>query len=231
VGDIAPAFGRAIFFWSRLLNSWIKAFAVPVLGLALCLMATPVIAVEEPAFKVLKKERDFELREYSPYVVAEIEVDATFEEAGNLAFNALFRYISGNNRGAEKIEMTAPVTQNAAGTKIEMTAPVTQQARQEGRVHVVGFVLPARFTVENAPEPGDARVKLRQVPARTVAVAQYSGTWSQPRYDRVEGELRDWLKANGWAAIGTATFARYNPPIMPWFLRRNEVQIEVAKPS
>jgi hypothetical protein len=29
------------------------------------------------------------------------------------------------------------------------------------------------------------------------------------------------------APAGTPVIARYNPPFTPWFLRRNEVQIEI----
>ena len=32
-------------------------------------------------------------------------------------------------------------------------------------------------------------------------------------------------------ATGEPVFARYNPPFMPWFFRRNEVLIAVDKPT
>lgn len=41
------------------------------------------MAIEEPRFKVLEQDGSFELREYSPYIVAETRVEAGFEDAGN----------------------------------------------------------------------------------------------------------------------------------------------------
>jgi len=31
----------------------------------------------------------------------------------------------------------------------------------------------------------------------------------------------------GWKRLGTPVWARYNPPFMPWFMRRNEILIPV----
>jgi len=91
-------------------------------------LATPAaMAVEEPRFKLLENEGSFELREYSSYIVAETRVEADFEDAGGIAFQRLFRYISGNNVAQREIAMTAPVTQSR-GEKISMTAPVSQVA-------------------------------------------------------------------------------------------------------
>ena len=35
----------------------------------------------------------------------------------------------------------------------------------------------------------------------------------------------------GLTAIGEPVFARYDPPFMPWLLRRNEIQIRVQTPA
>ena len=201
-----------------------------LLGL-LASMAMPAMAIEEPAFKVIEKSGRVEIREYPSYLVAETRVKADFADAGNLAFRPLFNYISGNNRRQEKIEMTAPVSQAAepgAGEKIEMTAPVTQAAAPDntGR-YVIGFVMPARYTLESIPQPADERVTIRQIPARAMAVLGYSGTWGQERYAEHEKALRDEISGMGWQVRGAIEFARYDPPFMPWFLRRNEVMVEV----
>ena len=67
------------------------------------------MAIEEPGFKVLQQDGGFELRQYAPYIVAETRVEAGLEDAGSVAFERLFRYISGNNVAQQKIAMTAPV--------------------------------------------------------------------------------------------------------------------------
>ena len=43
-----------------------------------------------------------------------------------------------------------------------------------------------------------------------------------------EGELRDALARDGVEARGHAMCAGYNPPWTPWFLKTNEVMLEVT---
>ena len=64
------------------------------------------------------------------------------------------------------------------GTRIAMTAPVTQVSTGP-RTWRVQFMMPAEHTLQSLPAPKDARVRLRAVPPRQVAVIRYSGTWSQ----------------------------------------------------
>jgi len=92
----------------------------------------PTRAIEEPAYEVTAKIGDIELREYAPYVVAEVLITGSATEAGNEAFRILASYIFGTNKGEKKLAMTAPVTQTAAPTKLEMAAPVIQSAAPAG---------------------------------------------------------------------------------------------------
>ena len=197
----------------------------------IALASTSVMAIEEPVFRVVGKSGRMELREYSSYLVAETRVKAEFADAGNLAFRPLFNYISGKNQRQEKIDMTAPVSQFAerdVGEKIAMTAPVTQVPAMDSEGNfVIGFTMPARYNRDNIPRPTDARVSVREVPSRTMAVLAYSGTWSMARYAEHEAALREEVAKAGWVERGGIEFARYDPPIMPWFLRRNEVMVEV----
>ena len=75
---------------------------------AALLARSGAMAIEEPGFRVLDRDGAFELREYAPYLVAETRVEASFTDAGNVAFQRLFRYISGNNTAQQNIAMTAP---------------------------------------------------------------------------------------------------------------------------
>ena len=178
-------------------------------------------AIEEPDYEVLRKLDKVELRQYAPYVVAEVVLRSTAEEAGNQAFPILAGYIFGKNKGERKLAMTAPVTQSAVPVRLDMTAPVTQAAVDGGMR--VQFVLPKGVTLATAPEPLDPRVQLREVPASQWAAIRYSGTWSQANYDEHLALLKAALAAAGVATQGEPMLARYNAPITPWFLRRNEI--------
>jgi SOUL heme-binding protein len=178
-------------------------------------------AIEEPRFELIRQFDTVELRQYAPYVVAEVVLDASAEDAGSRAFPILAGYIFGKNKGERKLAMTAPVTQTAVPVKMEMTAPVTQAAVPGGMR--VQFVLPEGVTLESAPEPLDPRVQLRLVPASQWAVIRYSGTWSQANYDEHLDKLQAALAAAGVPTQGEPVLARYNSPMTPWFMRRNEI--------
>ena len=192
-----------------------------LLLLALFTMPSFSHAIEEPDHDVIRKFDNVELRQYAPYVVAEVVLDTSAEDAGNQAFPILAGYIFGKNKGEKKFAMTAPVTQTAAPVRMDMTAPVTQAAVAGGMR--VQFVLPKGVTLATAPEPIDPRVQLREVPAGAWGVIRYSGTWSQANYLEHLGELQAALQAAGVATQGEPVLARYNAPFTPWFMRRNEI--------
>lgn len=190
-------------------------------------LASPTaMAIEEPGYRVIEQDGGFELREYSPYLVAETRVEAGFTEAGNIAFRRLFAYISGANTAQAKIQMTAPVTQSG-GEKIAMTAPVSQVAAGDG--YRIAFVVPAKYTLETVPQPLDPAVQIREVPARLVASWRYSGRWTTANYQAAERQLRERIRARDLRESGPPTLARYNPPFTPWFMRRNEILIPVGR--
>jgi hypothetical protein len=202
-------------------------------ALVASVMASPeaAMAIEQPEYTVVRQDGAFELRRYAPYLLAETEVESGFMEAGNVAFGRLFRYISGDNTARAEIAMTAPVEQAKRGEKIAMTAPV-EQAR-EGGVYRVAFVVPRKYDRDTVPQPTDPRVRIREVPARSIAVWRYSGRWTEENFREHERELRGKLAALGLKAEpgDSAIIARYDAPFMPWFMRRNEVLIPVTEPA
>jgi len=183
------------------------------------------VAYESPKYRVLNSVRDVEIREYEPYLVAETAVDGDLETAGNRGFRILAKYIFGDNQGKRRIAMTAPVSQEKiGGTKIPMTAPVTQQ--NAGDKYVLQFMMPSEYSRAELPEPNDSRITIREIPGRSFAAVRYSGTWSKRNYEKHLGQLLDTLRAEGYTPIGDPIWARYDPPFMPWFLRRNEILTE-----
>jgi len=186
-----------------------------------------VMATEEAKYAVLEKDGHFELRQYEPCIVAETLVDGDFDEVGNAGFRRLFRYISGDNQTKLPISMTSPVTQEMRSEKISMTAPVTQQ--KTGNDWNITFVMPAEYRMDTLPIPTDARITLRAIPARLVAVITYSGTWSESRYEEHKAMLNMMMSKRKLKTAGEYIYARYNPPFTPWFLRRNEVLVPVER--
>jgi effector-binding domain-containing protein len=208
----------------RVASRWL----VPMLaGLAFGALGGVAMGTEEAAYRVEKTDGDFQVRQYSPQVVAETLVDGTLEEAGNKGFGPLFGYISGANQAKGKIPMAAPVTQQRDGERIAMTAPVGQEA--VGNRWAVTFTMPANYTLETLPVPTDEKVRLRAIPARRLAAVRYSGTWGRHGYEHHLAQLREWMKAQGLAAAGDPVWARYNPPFTPWFLRRNEILVPLEQ--
>ena len=188
------------------------------------------MATEALPYEVIRNYPQFELRRYPAYLVAETRVTGEFEAVGNQAFRRLFAYISGENRRNESIAMTAPVTQEPAGEKIQMTTPVIQSPAGDGggNTYTLAFVMPATYRMDTLPQPVDPRVILREVPARSMAVRRFSGTWSEANYRRNETALLQDVAAAGLQIAGEPVYARYNSPFMLWFLRRNEAMVEVA---
>ena len=72
---------------------------------------------EGPKYRILKKDGDFEIREYEPYIIAKTTVKGTYEEASGKAFKILAGYIFGKNKNDKKIAMTSPVEVKAKNSK------------------------------------------------------------------------------------------------------------------
>jgi hypothetical protein len=166
--------------------------AFHALGVIVLFLADGAMAIEEAKYSVVLKEGVFELRKYEPHILAETIVDGDFEEAGSKAFNRLFKYISGNNKPRQKVEITSPVGQAATSQKIDMTSPVGQKA--ENGSWAVSFIMPASFTMETLPEPPDPNVFLRQVPTRYMASVRYSCFWSKEDYLQNKTKLDAWIE-------------------------------------
>ncbi len=184
------------------------------------------MAIEEPQYSVVEADGDFEIRRYQPYIVAEVTVDGSMRETGNSAFRILAGYIFGNNRSNTEMNMTAPVESREGGERMNMTAPVETVPDGDGS-YVYSFVMESRYTLDTLPVPVDPRIRIREVPARTMAVHSFSGRWTDGNYERNEAALFTSLRDRDLVTVGEPVFARYNGPFTPSFMRRNEIMIEI----
>jgi len=211
------------------------------LPLALCVLLLQtgcslfgIRSAEEAPYSVLEEQGQYQIRQYESMIVATTIVDSEFDEAGKQAFRRLFNYISGANKAAREIAMTAPVLatedvtiEDAAtqGGKIAMTAPLIREKQSQG--WRFSFVLPAGYTLANSPLPDDERVSLQQIPARKVASLQYSGSWQQVRFDINSELLLEWVSEQQMQPTSLPRVAGYDPPWTLPFLRRNEVLVDI----
>ena len=186
------------------------------------------MAVEEPAYKQVLGEGAFELRDYPALVAAEVTVAGDQKEAAGKGFRLLAGYIFGANKRRQSIAMTAPVAQQAASEKIAMTAPVAQTQGPTG-TWMVRFTMPSAYSLQTLPVPDDSRVNLRNIPPARCAVLRFSGLAQPADVGDKSKELLALVKSHGLRAIGPVALAQYNPPWTLWFMRRNEVMIEVER--
>ena len=187
-------------------------------------------STEEASYIVLDEQDEFQLREYAGLVIVETTVNAGFDKAGKEAFGRLFGYISGENRTAQKITMTAPVLadeeNSATGESIDMTAPVIADEATDGWRYA--FVLPNSFTIADAPIPTDPKVRLVEVQPKLVAVLRYSGLLNEGDFRDNSARLLHWISENQLESLSLPRVAGYDPPWTLPFLRRNEVMIDVG---
>lgn len=167
--------------------------------------------VETSKYDVIRKLTKAEIRRYPSLIIAKVEGH------GDAGFNILFRFITGGNRQKARVEMTAPVISE----RIDMTAPVLSDADS------IAFVMPESYELETTPEPLDKRIKIIKIPERYVAVLRFSGRWAKSTFEKRSKELLDELAKMNVKPKGNFFSMRYNPPYTPWFMRRNEVAVEV----
>lgn len=184
------------------------------------------MAIEEPDFDILASYDTYEVRRYSPYLVA--EVDVVGNDSDSRAFRILAGYIFGDNQQSEKMQMTAPVEtrEPPPGQKMAMTAPVISGTANDATA-TYAFVMERKYTLDTLPRPNDERIRLLERPERVVAVRRYSGGWSEARYADNKKALLDALTRDNLSVTGPAELARYDSPFKPWFLRRNEVWVPI----
>ena len=184
------------------------------------------MAVEERPFTIEAKAEEYEIRKYGSNLVAETTIAASFREAGKRGFRILADYLFGNNRSMTKLATPKFNTRWTRPERVAMTAPVTQMRSPWG--FLVQFSMPTSYSLATLPRPNDARIHLREISPRRIAAISYSGSWSEAHFHLKRNELVAALKRDGVHTTGEPVFARFNSPFQLWFLRRNEIWIEVT---
>jgi len=170
--------------------------------------------LEQPKYKILKKEGQFEIRSYEDILMSSVRVTGSQYQALRKGFRPLVKYISGKERDGEKISMTAPVIQSTSDRKENFT---------------VSFSMPSKYQVDNLPKSKNSEIFFEKLGSYRAAVVRFSGRANEKLLDLKSNELRQWIEANGYSSVSTAKYLFYNDPSTPGFLRRNEVMIIIDK--
>lgn len=184
---------------------------------------------EEPIYKVLKTDGDFEIRSYGTQLIAKITMHGmSFDYFREHAFEKLADYIFEGNMKNKSIPMTAPVIhEHGKGEQVPMTTPVYQEESGAG-VWTMSFILPKEYTLATAPQPKNKDIVLEVVEPYEVACVSYSGHNSIDKIKMHERELAAWLVDHSeYVPTGKYMIAQYDAPFVIPFLKKNEIQVKL----
>ena len=175
-----------------------------------CLLI-PIMAIEERPHKVIIKDSNIEIRKYSKVVAIQVRTTGLRNDAASDAFRILVKYIKGENSKNQKISMTSPVA----------------QAKSNDNEWLTSFYLPSSVTTKQAPTPNNPNITLLDLNNTTMAAIRFSGRSTPKNLNDHQNKLINYLKKNNIQFKPDPIYAFYNPPFVPWFLRRNEILFEL----
>lgn len=186
------------------------------------------MATEEPEFKLISQDGEFEVREYKPKIIAIVEVEGDFDDASSQGFKLLADYIFGNNLldgSSKKISMTAPVEMTLLSENLSITSSIMDD--EVNNKWLVNFIMPKEYSLDSLPKPNNPKVNIVEIPAEKYAVIVFSGLVREASYAEKVELLSDYLKRNNYIQQGAIKIARYNPPWTLPFLRKNELMVKI----
>jgi hypothetical protein len=198
-------------------------FALMLIGLYLFSISI-AMATEEPSYRVTLQAEPFEIRQYAPLIVAQVEVPGDLSEASSAGFRLIANYIFGNNIAVRDggLNMAEPVPE-----KIAMTIPVIAEGKGDKKTWLIQFVMPKQYTMDALPKPNNPQVKLLPIGSQKLAVIRFTGFVTDDKVQEKTAELMAWIKSRNELPLGNPRLARYNPPwSIPW-MRRNEILIPI----
>lgn len=169
-----------------------------------------VSKTETQPYRIIKTEKDFEIRLYPPATMATITMKAkTYKELSSPGFRKLASYIFGGNQAKKNIAMTSPVHMDINDSISSMS-----------------FVMPAEYNTNDLPKPNDSSITIKTTTEEYIAAIQFSGYANDDEIKKYATKLENELKANGIEYYGNFRFLGYNPPYQFW-RRKNEIIVSV----
>jgi hypothetical protein len=174
-------------------------------------LKTKMAKTEQQPYRLILKEKNFEIRFYPPAIAASVVKTGMHRERMSSGFRDLAGYIFGGNQEGQKIAMTAPVKSVAAGSEDEA---------------VVSFIMPSEMEMENLPEPKNSNIIFHETEAVYAAALSFGGFAGESDMKEKEVVLKKILTEKGIAFEGPFEYLFYNPPYQ-LFGRRNEVLVRL----
>lgn len=166
---------------------------------------------ETAEYEVVETDGKFQIRKY-PQLTTVSTPSNTSKGQRNSGFGRLFKFISGENEGDQKIAMTTPVF---------------MPSNAEGEAKSMQFVVPKKVAAAGVPSPKAKNVTVVKVPGATFAVLKFSGTNTKTKNQKALEKLRALVNEKKLHTVGNPTFAYFDPPWTPGPLRRNEVMLKL----
>ena len=166
--------------------------------------------IETQKYKIIKTEKDFEIRFYPETTLATISMDAkSYKELSSPGFRKLAGYIFGGNESNTSIAMTSPVRMDINDKKSSMS-----------------FVMPSDYSKDKLPKPNDANVTIQTSEEEYVAAIKFGGYADDESIKKYAEKLKKSLSENGLKPLGNFKFLGYNAPYQFWN-RKNEIIIKI----
>lgn len=169
-------------------------------------------AYESAQYEVMQSEGVCEVRDYPDLMLARTPM-RDISQGDDGSFMRLFRFISGDNQGKQKIAMTVPVF-------------MERDAQQENAS--MGFVVPSDVTGKGIPQPLHEEVEISQRAGGRFAVIRFSGPLNDSTRREQERLLREWMSSRNLRGLDNTETAGYDPPWTPNPFRRNEILIKLV---
>ena len=165
---------------------------------------------EKQKYRLVKKEKEFEIRYYPSATFATIYSDATnYKGVASKGFRKLAGYIFGGNEKKESISMTAPVRMSMSDKGSSMS-----------------FIMPEKYDKQNLPIPNDNSITIQNSKPEYVAVISFGGYASDEKITTYKDKLMEVLAKQKIQVKGTFSFLGYNAPFQ-FIGRTNEIIIPV----
>ena len=166
---------------------------------------------ETQPYKVIKSEKDFEIRRYPSVTMASVSMNATsYKEMSSSGFRKLAGYIFGGNQDKKNIAMTTPVHMDINDSQSSMS-----------------FVMPSIYAIENLPKPTDSSINFKNTNEEYVAAIAFGGYANDEKIKEYASKLEHALHNNGIVYNGNFRFLGYNAPYQI-VGRRNEIIVNVS---